>query len=79
MARTEYLVCRTLDPHSDCKVFHDLSEARAMAAQVGHFCVYEYEITPGIPGVSPDDATLAANHYMAGDWLRDAAPRDRDE
>jgi hypothetical protein len=73
--RTEYLVHRTCDPYSDCAIFTDLKAAQAMAENVGHCHLYEYAITPGIPGYEPDQEELVANHYMTGDeWVRDLAP-----
>lgn len=81
MTRIEYLVCSTTDPHSSCLAFKDLTAARQKAVEVGHFHCYEYEITPGIPGVEPDKEELVANHYQVtnGTWNRDAVQSEDEE
>lgn len=71
--RTEYLVPKENDPYAPCAVLRDVAEAQAMAERIGHYHFYEYAVTPGIPGVEPDNEDLAANHYMVeSGWVRDA-------
>ena len=81
MSRTEFLVCKTTDPYSDYEVFTDLAKAKAKAAEVGHFHVFEYEIRPsGIKlfGEHIDEEVLVANIYQVttGEWLRDIVEED---
>lgn len=70
---TQYCVCTTLDPHSECAVFTSLFQARWEAERVGHCTVYEYEILPGSPGKTPPSSKLIANHHgmTDGSWVRD--------
>lgn len=73
MKKTVYMACTTLEPDSLDADFTSLSVAKAYAINVGHCTVYEYQVTPGVPGVEPDDAVLVANHCMhtGGEWERE--------
>lgn len=69
---TRYYVNETTDPYSSMIRCSTIEDAKAMASTVGHFMVYEYEATPGIPGVEPESEEIAANIYYDGNsWVRD--------